>query len=180
MRILGAILAGGQSRRFGSDKAAAIVDGKPLIEQVASRLRPQVEELVVVGKHWPGLDYVPDLPVAGLGPIGGLAGALAHAKQLGFDAVLSSGCDLPDLPSDLSAQLSDGPAIVADMPIVGLWSAGLADLAIAWLADPANRSAYRFADHVGARRVTLRLPLANINSVKDLPKAPLAQTPGTD
>ncbi len=180
MKLLGAILAGGQSRRFGSDKAAAVIDGIPLIEHVASRLRPQVEVLVVVGRQWPGIKNIADMPDAGMGPVGGLAGALVYAQRLGFDAVLSSGCDLPDLPPDLSVQLRKGPAIVADMPIVGLWPAALADIVIDWLADPVNRSAFRFADHVGARRVQLRLPLSNINSANDLPKAPLAQIPNSD
>ncbi len=180
MRMLGAILAGGQSRRFGSDKAIALIEGKPLIEHVTLRLRPQVERLVVAGRDMPGITCVADRPDAGLGPMGGLAGALHYAQQNGFDAVLSSGCDLPDLPLNLVEQLGNGPVIVADMPIIGLWPSRLADILVDWLADPANRSAYHFADFVGARRAILFSPLANINSPEDLSKAALVQTPRPD
>ena len=43
---------------------------------------------MIVGRDWPGLLRVDDLPVAGLGPIGGLCGALSHGHAHGFDAVL--------------------------------------------------------------------------------------------
>jgi molybdenum cofactor guanylyltransferase len=169
MRVLGAILAGGQSRRFGSDKAEALFEGQLLLDHVAIALRPQVADLVVAGKQWPGLLTVADLPEAGLGPLGGLAGALDHAWRHDFDAVLSSGCDVIGLPSNLSALLGKGPAIVADIPIVGLWPVSARTVLLDWLSDPRNRSVYRFADHINARRVALDASLRNINRPEDLP-----------
>jgi molybdopterin-guanine dinucleotide biosynthesis protein A len=170
MRLLGAILAGGQSRRFGSDKAEALFQGKALLDHVADGLRPQVEALVVAGREWPGLVAVPDWPAAGLGPLGGLAGALQYAQTRGFGALLSCSCDVLGLPDDLIVQLGSGPAIVEDMPIVGLWPCQLADKLTSWLAEPDNRSVYRFADHISARRVTLAYPLTNVNAQSDLVK----------
>jgi molybdenum cofactor guanylyltransferase len=168
MRLLGAILAGGQSRRFGSDKAQALLDGRPLLEHVADALRPQVEMLVVAGRQWPGIESVTDSPEPGLGPLGGLAGALSHAGRRGFDAVLSSGCDLIGIPVDLAAQLGEAPAIVDDQPLLGIWPAALASSLVQWLANPHNRSVYRFADHIGARCVSLDISVRNANRPEDL------------
>lgn len=168
MKILGAILAGGQSRRFGSDKALALHKGQPLFDHVADALRPQVDALVVAGRDWRGMTRVDDLPRPGLGPLGGLAGALDHAVHAGYDAVLSSGCDIPELPADLADRLCDLPAILADAPIVGLWPAGLAAELQRWLAVNDRHSVYAFADHIGARRIQLPHPLPNINRPSDL------------
>ncbi len=60
MRLLGAVLAGGQSRRFGSDKALALLDGRPLIAHVIAALAAQTEAVIVCGKEWG--DWVPDRP----------------------------------------------------------------------------------------------------------------------
>jgi molybdenum cofactor guanylyltransferase len=168
VKILGAILAGGQSRRFGSDKAEALVDGKALLDHVADALRCQTGQLVVAGRDWPGMVSVPDLPEAGLGPLGGLAGALDYARAFGFDAILSSGCDVLGLPPDLTDHLGPGPAILDEIPIVGLWPAAFHDTLLLWLADYGNRSVYRFADHVGARRIKTPHCILNINFPTDL------------
>ena len=168
MKILGAILAGGQSRRFGSDKAEALFEGKALLDHVADALRPQCAELVIAGREWPGLTNVADIPEAGLGPLGGLAGALDYAQRTGFDAVLSCGCDLLGIPSDLAKQLGAAPAILDELPIVGLWPAEFADILAAWLAEPANRSVYRFADYIQARRVPTPASITNVNRASDL------------
>lgn len=168
MTILGAILAGGQSRRFGSDKARAVFKGKPLLEHVAEALRPQVDGLVVAGREWAGIASVADIPASGLGPLGGLAGALDHACRHGYDAVLSSGCDLLGIPADLARQLGDGPAIVDDQPLLGLWPSALAGQLEQWLAEPCHRSVYGFADHVGARRLMLSVGVRNANRPEDL------------
>lgn len=165
---LGAIFAGGQARRFGSDKAAAEIDGVALIDRVAAQLGRQVDRVVVIGRTWPGLESVGDLPVPGLGPLGALAGALAHAQRQGYDDVLTSGCDLPDLPIDLAARLAPGPAVVAGQPLLGLWPATLARALERYLEDDGDRAMRSWIARTNARRVTFPLPLANINTRDDL------------
>ncbi len=166
-RLLGAILAGGQARRFGSDKALALLDGRALIDHVAQRLRPQVAALVVVGREHVGLATVADRPKPGLGPLGGLNAALAYAAAQGFDAVLTSGCDLPDLPRDLAKRLGEGPAFAVGQPLLGLWPAGLAARLDAHLATSTDRSLRTWVALSGAREVDLGT-FANINTPSDL------------
>ena len=170
-RLLGAILAGGQARRFGSDKAQALYEGERLIDRVAAALLAQSGGLVVCGRTEPGFRCIPDWPEAGLGPLGGLAAALRHAGEQGFARVLSAGVDAPDLPHDLAATLAgEGAAIVESQPVVGLWPVETAPVLEAFIAA-GGRSLYRFADHIGARRVELPRALMNVNRPEDLPPA---------
>ena len=167
-RLLGAILAGGQARRFGSDKAQALYQGERLIDRVAAALAAQCDGVVVCGRDEPGFACIPDWPETGLGPLGGLAAALRHAEALGFNHVLSAGVDVPDLPRNLATSLAgEGAAIVESQPVVGLWPVEAAPLLDAFL-EGGGRSLYRFADHVGARRVELPRALMNVNFPEDL------------
>jgi len=167
--ILGAILAGGQARRFGSDKAQATWRGRRLIDHVADALGSQTTALIVCGREEPGFGCVPDLPGPGLGPLGGLHAALAFAETHGFTHVLSAGVDCPDLPAELAARLAgEGAGVVADQPVVGLWPVtACADLAE--FIEEGGRAIYGFADRIGARRVALAAPLLNVNRPGDLP-----------
>jgi molybdopterin-guanine dinucleotide biosynthesis protein A len=167
MRILGAIFAGGAARRFGSDKAAAAIDGKPMIEHVATRLAGQCEQVVVVGRKWPGMVFVSDAPRPGLGPLGALAGAMNYALAEGYEAVLTSGCDLPDLPTDLCERLQPAPGVVAGQPLLGLWPSNLASSLIKWLEDDGDRAMRSWIAEADARYVTLPVDPTNINSVTD-------------
>ncbi len=166
-RVLGAVLAGGQSRRFGSDKALALLAGRPLIAHVLDRLRPQVDALVVVGRDHSGETSLPDRPVPGLGPLGGLAASLAFAERHGFDLVLTSGCDLPDLPGDLRQRLGAAPAVASGQPLLGLWPATLRARLDAHLASSPDRSLRGWTALVSARAVELG-SFRNINFVSDL------------
>ncbi|GGE72944.1 molybdenum cofactor guanylyltransferase [Sphingomonas prati] len=168
MKTLGAIFAGGAGRRFGSDKALALLDGRPLLDHVAGALRGQCDAVVVIGRDWVGLDSVPDRPAPGLGPLGALAGALGYAADNGYDQVLTSGCDLPELPSDLLVRLLPGPAVVAGQPLLGLWAADLAAHAVAWLEATTDRSMRAWIAGTGARVVPFGDAIANINRVDDL------------
>jgi len=166
--VLGAVIAGGQSTRFGSDKALAQVHGRSLIDQVAETLSGQCAETVVVGREHPGLRGIADQPAPGLGPMGGIAAALLEAQARGYSAVLTVPCDAFDLPGDLLAQLHPFPSYVENLPVVGLWPAYAAAEAIALLESDETHSITAFARRISARAVKLARDPANINTAADL------------
>lgn len=168
MSRLGAILAGGKSRRFGSDKAEAPLHGKPLIDHVADALAGQCGTIVLCGRVHGAMTSLADRPGADQGPLGGLAAALHHAGENGFDEVLTAACDNAGLPGDLGARLSPPPAYVEDQPVIGLWPAHLAPRLDEWMARQDNRSMMAWIEHIGARAVRLPQKPANINSPEDL------------
>lgn len=123
--ILGAVLAGGASRRMGTDKALIEVGGQPMAAQVAGVLRAAgAGSVVLVGASRQtaralDLDTIVDQD-PGSGPLGGLATALAWADQHGRPGLilLVAATDQPSLRAaslnSLVAALSDaGPACVA-------------------------------------------------------------------
>lgn len=167
MKILGAILAGGESRRFGSDKGAALVQGKAIIDHVVDALRPQCERLVIVGRQWPGIETVPDYPEPGLGPLGGLCGALRQASRYGFSHVLSAPCDSLPIPSDLVPRLGDG-GVFEGWPLIGLWPVAFAPLLSAHLQQTGDRSVYSWLRTSGLPEVPPPDGMANINTPDDL------------
>lgn len=173
MRLLGVILAGGRSSRFGSDKALARLHGQPLIAHVAAALAAETPHLRITGRSWPGCERLDDLPHPGLGPLGGLAAALAHARARCFDAVLAAPCDMPRLPHGLAALLAPAPAVALGQPVLGLWPAALADALVGHLTG-GNRALLGWVAAAGARTVDLGL-LANVNTPGEL--AALARMP---
>jgi molybdopterin-guanine dinucleotide biosynthesis protein A len=111
-RITGIVLAGGRSTRFGGDKLAAEVDGRPLLHLAIDAVGEVVDEVVVVvgtDAAEPPLPPDPRVPVvvardavAGQGPLAGLAAGLAAAS--GPLALLVGG-DQPALRPDLLREL---------------------------------------------------------------------------
>ena len=169
MRILGAIIAGGQARRFGSDKAAAMLKGSALIDHVFEGLKPQVTQVAIAGRPWRDLPALSDRPSEGLGPLAGLNAALHHARDRGFDAVLSAGCDTLPVPPLLAETLSgDVPAYVADHFLMGYWPSSLAETLDKYLAGSENRSMRDCIEHCGARPVRLDTELYNLNTPEAL------------
>lgn len=161
-RLLGAVLAGGTARRFGSDKALAMLDGRSLIDHVIARMAPQCDGLVVVGRSHGDWPTIRDRPEGGQGPLAALNAALHYAAAHEFDAVLSVPCDMPDLPVDLAARLAPGPAVFGDHPVVGLWPVALASRLDTWLLGEA-RAVRAFVAASGARQVPAPSALQNIN-----------------
>ena len=127
MKVLGAILAGGKSSRFGSDKAEAVVGSRRLIDHALEALRASVDSVVVCGRNEPGYTTLDDLPGPGLGPLGGLNAALQFAATQRFDAVLSAPVDVFPLPLALAALLgAAGPRYLGGQYAIGLWPTTLA------------------------------------------------------
>lgn len=163
-RVLGVVLAGGQSRRFGSDKALAHIAGRSLIARAQASLERQCDAVIVAGRD-PG---VADRPGAGMGPLGGLNGALHHAASHGFDVVLAIPVDGFDLPANLIGELSPGPSYAIDAPVIGLWPVSARGALDALLAEDTIHSLHAFALRVGARAVRLSHQPFNINTPGDL------------
>ncbi|NMX23410.1 molybdenum cofactor guanylyltransferase [Dissulfurirhabdus thermomarina] len=92
----GALLAGGRSRRFGSDKALAPWGSGRVIDAVAAALKAACPEVVLVTNRPEafrdlGLRCVPDRH-PGAGPLAGLQAALAAARH---PRVFLAACDMP-------------------------------------------------------------------------------------
>jgi molybdopterin-guanine dinucleotide biosynthesis protein A len=169
--ILGVVLAGGQSSRFGSDKALAELDGQTLIARAVERLECWCEHVVVVGRDDAPAPTLPDWPRAGMGPLGGIAAALHLARDQGYASVLTVGVDALGLPENLPALLAPAPAYIASQPVIGLWPASAAEAVAAILTGDGRHSMLAFAEAVGARPVQLAAEPANINTPADLAAA---------
>ena len=162
--ILGAVLAGGQSSRFGSDKALAELDGRTLLDRAEAALSRFCETVVVVGRQ----KGIPDWPRRGMGPLGGIAGALRHARERGADSVLTCGVDSLDLPDDLLARLSPASAYAEAQPVIGHWGVSAADTIEEILQSDGSHSMLAFASAIGARPVRFADKPANINTPAEL------------
>ena len=108
-QITGLILAGGAGRRVaGQDKGLLVWHGRPLVEHVAERLRPQVSTLVIscnrnLSSYQPYADQtVQDELKDYQGP---LAGLLAAGSILNNPLLALTPCDTPLLPRNMVSEL---------------------------------------------------------------------------
>ena len=177
--VVGVITAGGQSRRFGSDKALAQLDGVTLLERVAASLDGAERKILVTspGKYsLPGWEVVPD-GRPGDGPLAGLETALKHA---GTGWLAFAGVDMPMLDSAywealLKARTSDALAVQAvhpqrgPQPLAALYHVALLP-ELTWMLDAGER---RLRKAAPANRTSLvsGLPehyFLNVNTPDDL------------
>lgn len=104
--MAGIVLAGGQSRRMGRDKALLIVDGVTLLERAVRTLGETASTVIVVADD-PGRYLLAGATVVGddfpgAGPLGGIVTGLRHAGP-GLHLVIA--CDMPFVRGELLALL---------------------------------------------------------------------------
>ena len=167
-RLLGAVIAGGQARRFGGDKGAALFSGRALIDHAVAALAPLVDEVAIVGRSWGTRQSIPDRPRPGMGPMGGIAGALGFAREMDYTGVLTIGCDTPVVePALLKRLLAEDAAWCTDNPVIGVWPVSTAAAALDYAASDPKRSVRGWAASIGA--VGIAWPgIANLNTPDDL------------
>ena len=120
--ICGLVLAGGQGRRMGGvDKGLQLLQGRPLMQHVIERLRPQVDSVLINANQNLeryaefGCLVVPDRIGGFAGPLAGLDAGL-HATNASL--LVTVPCDSPFLPHDLVARLRAArSAIDADIAV---------------------------------------------------------------
>lgn len=194
MIVWGVILAGGLATRMGGgDKCLLPAAGRPLLDHVIDRLRPQVAGLILNANGDParfaawGLPVAADDPPDHAGPLAGVLAGMRAAAALGATHIVSAAGDTPFFPPDLTARLAaaaDGggtPLAIAaapdesgrvwDHPTFGLWPVALAgDLAAALAGG--LRKIVAWTDAQGcARAVFDPDPFFNVNTPGDLARA---------
>jgi molybdopterin-guanine dinucleotide biosynthesis protein A len=111
MAPFGAILAGGESRRYGSPKALAAVGGTRIIDRVVAVLGRVAPDLVLLANE-PDLFADLDLPARpdvrpGLGALGGIHTGLLWAHEEGRPGIVAVACDMPFPCEPLLVRLRD-------------------------------------------------------------------------
>lgn len=104
------ILAGGQSHRFGTNKAFAALHGERMIDVLIKRIECQTAGLIAINGSAKafedfGRPVLTDLLPGTLGPLAGLHAAMVWARQEGYDAVVTTPVDTPILPENYIAHL---------------------------------------------------------------------------
>lgn len=182
----GAILAGGQARRFGGrDKSRLIVGGRPIIERQVELLRSVTDEVFLVG-HDPARYADLALPVyadrvSGAGALGGILTALDSTRA---DRVLVLACDMPFLVEGLlrlllaRAESGDGAWIRTTRgpePLVACYRQSARD-AIHAAVTAGQFKAAALADHLALAELSeqdiavfgpVETLLANLNTPED-------------
>jgi uridine kinase len=110
-RIGAIVLAGGRSARFGRDKLAEVIDGRPLLDHAIAAVRVVATDVVVVAAPAanpavPAGVRVAHDPVAFEGPLAGVAAGLA-ALDPAVDRVLVVAGDMPSLVPAVLRRLLD-------------------------------------------------------------------------
>ena len=134
--MLGVIVAGGASKRMGTEKALVKLGDKTMFDHVASALGTACDRIVVAGRIDPigPWELIPDEGERHRGPLAGLA---AVAQRYPSDRLLMVGVDQPWVrPDTLHALVrfeSDLPVVPVDggfrQPLCALYSPGLGSLA---------------------------------------------------
>jgi len=100
--MTGVILAGGRSSRFGSNKALALFDGKPLIQRIADLMSNLFPACLLVTNTPAEYEFL-SWPVThdryrGYGPLAGIHAALL---QISTPRAFVVACDMPNLSPEL-------------------------------------------------------------------------------
>lgn len=147
LRPVAVVLAGGLARRMGGgDKALLRLHGRPLLDHVLDRVRPQVRAVALSANGDParfigwGIAVLADPVPGNPGPLAGILAGMRWARRVHPTAalLLSVPTDTPLLPANLVARLlaARGPgdgdvACVASRgqrhPVAALWPVALAD-----------------------------------------------------
>lgn len=145
--IVGVLLAGGLARRMGGgDKPLRTLGGKPILDHVVARARPQVRSLLLNVNGDPARFASYGLPMAGdvikghAGPLAGILTGMEWARKTHPEAkwLASFATDAPFFPATLVQDLrraaeAEGAEIACAQsgerthPVFALWSVALAD-----------------------------------------------------
>ena len=191
-KILGVVLAGGKSQRFGEDKTQVKLNNRLLIDYILSEIIDQFNEILIISnnkikfKHSTKITTTTDI-IKGLGPLGGILTAMKWIKNNKKDYKWIS-----TFPSDTPFFTKNELKIFYEKidikknklffiknknrrhNIFGLWSIDLLDKLESDL-QKGERKVELWADSVDVKIINIdykeKDPFFNINTKEDLKKA---------
>ena len=190
--ILGTVLAGGKSQRFGEDKSQVKLGGKLLIDYILSEIIDEFNEVLVVSnnlinfKESQKISLIKDFK-KDLGPLGGVLTAMKWVKDnnKNYQWISTFPADTPFFKNQIlkdflkKINMKEGKLFFIKSNntrhnIFGLWSIDLMDKLEEDL-DKGERKVEVWANSIGVKNINMKFenkdPFFNINTKEDLKKA---------
>ena len=190
--ILGVVLAGGKSQRFGEDKSQVKLGDKLLIDYILSEIIDEFNEVLVVSnnqinfKESKKISLIEDFK-KDLGPLGGVLTAMKWVKDNNKDYqwISTFPVDTPFFKNQIlkdflnKINIDEGKLFFIKSNntrhnIFGLWSIDLMDKLEEDL-DKGERKVEVWANSIGVKNINMKFenkdPFFNINTKEDLKKA---------
>ena len=190
--ILGTVLAGGKSQRFGADKSQVKLGNKLLIDYILSEIIDEFNEVLVVSNNQINFESSEKISLIkdfkqGLGPLGGVLTAMKWIKDKNknYQWISTFPADTPFFKNEIlkdflkSINQDDGKLFFIKSNntrhnIFGLWSVDLMDRLEKDL-DKGERKVEVWANSIGVKSINMKFenedPFFNINTKDDLKKA---------
>ena len=190
--ILGTVLAGGKSQRFGEDKSQVKLGDKLLIDYILSEIIDEFNEVLVVSnnlinfKESEKISLIKDFK-KNLGPLGGVLTAMKWVKDNNKDYqwISTFPADTPFFKNQIlkdflnKINIEEGKLFFIKSNntrhnIFGLWSIDLIDKLEEDL-DKGERKVEVWANSIGVKNINMKFenidPFFNINTKEDLKRA---------
>ena len=190
--ILGTVLAGGKSQRFGEDKSQVRLEGTLLIDYILSEIKDEFKEILIVSnnkihfKNSEKISMIADFE-KGQGPLGGVLSALKWVKQKNKDYkwISTFPTDTPFFKREILQKFFKEIKIEESRlffiksnntrhNIFGLWSIDLLGELEEDLKK-GDRKVELWANKIGVKVIDMEFinedPFFNINTKEDLKKA---------
>ncbi|MDB2655276.1 molybdenum cofactor guanylyltransferase [Candidatus Pelagibacter bacterium] len=191
-KILGVVLAGGKSLRFGEDKSQVKLNNKSLIDHILSEILTEFKELLIVSNNSIEFNKSENISIISdfknnLGPLGGVLTAMKWIKDNNKDYqwISTFPTDTPFFKKQIlkdfhdKINLKNGKLFFIKSNntrhnIFGLWSIDLADKLEKDLEN-GDRKVEDWANKIGVNIIDMQFkkndPFFNINTKEDLEKA---------
>ena len=190
--ILGVVLAGGKSQRFGEDKSQVKLGDKLLIDYILSEIIDEFKEVLLISNNKIKYNYSNKISLVedtkkGLGPLGGILTAMKWIKEnnKSYKWISTFPSDTPffkkKILNNFLEEIKDyeGKLFFINSNntrhnIFGLWSIDLLERLEKDL-DNGERKVEMWANKIGVKSINMKFenkdPFFNINTKEDLIKA---------
>ena len=188
---LGAILAGGQSKRMGKDKLFLQLNNKTLIEHTIDKVKKHLKKVIIITNQENeffsknNLTVVKDCIEGQLGPLVGILTAMKWAKENLTQCawVASFPCDTPFFPENIvenfiqESEKKESLILCASTHgrkhnVFGLWSLNLYDKLQDDLVNKKVRKVQDWTEKNKIKNLEFKFkdydPFFNINTIEDL------------